>query len=192
MSNRLKKRIAEYAFRAGMKFPIDPNVAGKELERINHANNGVTPQAVVDEARPEEAPLHPVFEWDDERAGENWRRYQARNLIRAVITIEPSSDGKESTTQQPAYVHVEQRLDDGQKRKTYMPIRTVVNRPDLFADALSHLQRKASEMQSAVEALERAARKFNQSDEILAKVTVMIKALETASRLANSIGGKAH
>lgn len=44
----------------------------------------LTPQIVVDEARPKGAPLHERFEWNDKLAGESYRRVQAAHLIRSV------------------------------------------------------------------------------------------------------------
>ena len=44
---------------------------------------------VIDEARESDSPLHSHFEWDDGKAGEAYRRVQARRLIvgvRAVVT----------------------------------------------------------------------------------------------------------
>lgn len=55
-----------------------------ELTGIYQKHGELTPQAVVDEARPETAPLHSRFEWDDELAGEAYRRVQASELIRSV------------------------------------------------------------------------------------------------------------
>lgn len=44
----------------------------------------LTPQIVVDEARPKDAPLHDRFEWDNKIAGEKYRIVQAQQLIRSV------------------------------------------------------------------------------------------------------------
>lgn len=44
----------------------------------------LTPQIVVDEARDEQHPLHDRFEWDNDKAGEAYRRVQASELIRSV------------------------------------------------------------------------------------------------------------
>ena len=44
----------------------------------------LTPQLVVDKARPEGAPLHDRFEWDNEVAGEKYRLVQAQQIIRSV------------------------------------------------------------------------------------------------------------
>lgn len=60
-----------------------------ELRRIYSENGTLTPQMVVDAARPDEAPLHDRFEWDDSVAGEKYRLVQAGVLIRkAHVKIE--------------------------------------------------------------------------------------------------------
>lgn len=56
----------------------------KELERLTDINNGdLTPDIVLDAARPESSPLHKHFEWDDSVAAEAWRKDQARTLIQS-------------------------------------------------------------------------------------------------------------
>lgn len=55
----------------------------------------LTPQIVVDEARPKNSPLHNRFEWDDKVAGEAYRRVQAAELIRSVrITFADERTGE--------------------------------------------------------------------------------------------------
>lgn len=55
-----------------------------ELQAIYDAHGKLTPKIVVDEARDDEHPLHPQFEWDDAVAGEKYRQHQARALIQSV------------------------------------------------------------------------------------------------------------
>jgi hypothetical protein len=58
-----------------------------ELSRIYQAHGALTASAVVEEARDEESPLHESFEWDDSKAAEAHRLFQARDLIRRVEFI---------------------------------------------------------------------------------------------------------
>lgn len=67
---------------------IPAEVAASELIRIGKAYGGIRPGVVVDEARPEDAPLHPVFTWDDSVAAEAYRREEARNMIRSVEFVD--------------------------------------------------------------------------------------------------------
>jgi hypothetical protein len=69
---------------------IDAQTAGSELDRIRRRDGTIKPAAVVDEARPEEAPLHPAFEWRDPVAAEQWREHQASKLIK-VVRVVPSA-----------------------------------------------------------------------------------------------------
>lgn len=61
-----------------------------ELTGVYQQHGELTPQIVVDEARPADAPLHGRFEWDDSVAGEKYRLVQAARLIR-VVRIEYTS-----------------------------------------------------------------------------------------------------
>ena len=54
------------------------------LEDIQRRKGRLTPAIVVEASRPQKAPLHGRFEWDDTIAGEAWRRVQAHELIRSV------------------------------------------------------------------------------------------------------------
>ena len=69
---------------------IDAQTAGSELDRIRRRDGTIKPAVVVDEARPEEAPLHPAFEWRDPVAAEQWREHQASKLIK-VVRVVPSA-----------------------------------------------------------------------------------------------------
>ncbi len=78
-----------YKFRNGHAIKnVDAEDVGRCLEELRAAGPSFTPQDVVEKARPEEAPLHPAFEWDDRIAGEKYRENQARSVIRSVVVVE--------------------------------------------------------------------------------------------------------
>lgn len=74
--------------------PVPAQTAGEELERIYQAHGAIDPAFVVDESRPESAPLHPCFEWDDHIAAEKYRQNQARMVIRSVVTVQETHSGQ--------------------------------------------------------------------------------------------------
>jgi hypothetical protein len=64
------------------------NVIYQELERIRIQYGGMLkPEYVEKEARDPKNPLHKRFEWDDKKAGYQYRLYQARQLIRVSIVF---------------------------------------------------------------------------------------------------------
>lgn len=73
----------------------DPQVIGEALEEISKSKGGeLHPEDVVEVARSTRHVLHKHFEWDDTVAAENYRKDQARNLIRIVrVEDEATADG---------------------------------------------------------------------------------------------------
>lgn len=65
----------------------------EELELIRSRNSGVIyPADVVQFARDESTALHSKFEWNDGDAAEKYRLWQAREIIRASVTILPRNN----------------------------------------------------------------------------------------------------
>lgn len=56
----------------------------RDAIRALERDGELTPQEVVEAATPEESILHRLFEWDDGKAGVNFRLDQARRLIARV------------------------------------------------------------------------------------------------------------
>lgn len=153
--------------------------ATAELERIYGIHGKLTSSAVVEEARPKGAVLHGAFEWNDKRAAEEYRRGQARTIIRAVLVVDDADEKKAS----PVFVHVraQDQQPSGESREgEYHPTEVVVKRVDLFEQALSELERRVSSALASVEALKRAAQDSDDADR-LARVALAVRALETAS-----------
>ena len=72
------------------KYKADPNEAGKVCEEL--ANTiGLTSANLVDASRPEDAPLHDDFEWDDSVAAEKFRQEQASTIIRNLVVVSEES-----------------------------------------------------------------------------------------------------
>jgi len=87
MSNR------QYQWRDGMPPPpVEADVFGREIERIEEAIGKVEPAAVVDAARDPASPIHAAFEWRDDEAAERYRRMQARNLIGGLVVTRVQID----------------------------------------------------------------------------------------------------
>jgi hypothetical protein len=68
----------------------------QELQRIAKKHGGViNPPDVVAAARNPKSPLHSKFTWDDTEAAEQYRLWQARQLIRVVVTVVPRTETTE-------------------------------------------------------------------------------------------------
>lgn len=58
----------------------------KELKDIQN-NEGLNAQNVLERAKNKSNLLHKFFTWDDTKAAENWRRWQARYIISSVRIV---------------------------------------------------------------------------------------------------------
>ena len=79
-----------YQIKRGARLPkgISAQVAGDEIERLE-SEGRLTPRDLVEDSRPEDAPLHRCFEWDDTVAAERYREAQAHYIIRSIeVTVE--------------------------------------------------------------------------------------------------------
>lgn len=111
-----------------------------ELQRIAEASNGLlVPEVVVEEARPVSSILHKFFCWDDDEAANQYRIWQARQVIRTSIRyIEINGDKR------AVRVFVSLTPDRDEDSGGYRDIVSVISDKDmrrqLLEDAMSELR----------------------------------------------------
>lgn len=127
-------------------YSVPAQTAGDELSRIYAERGELQAADVVEESRPEAAPLHACFEWDDFKAAERYRQQQARTLIDCVVTVKKTKNSTMETVR--AFPHT---------ASSYHPIQVVLGkremRDSLIQDALRDLEafRKRLETFSTLE-----------------------------------------
>jgi hypothetical protein len=116
-----------------------------EINRIYERDGMVKPSVLVEESEPVEAPAHEAFEWDNIKAGKEYRLMQARGYIRhAVVTCE----GKTSE-----YCHIPASVEYSESKEgSYKPIHAIVHNKDEYRLALAQL---ASYLDAAQESYNR-------------------------------------
>lgn len=66
--------------------------AQKVADEISSIGLSVKPEEIVDKARDESTELHKCFEWDDTKAAEKYRVYQARQIVCHLIIKEVNDE----------------------------------------------------------------------------------------------------
>ena len=148
-----------------------------EMQRIYSRDGDLKASVVLDESRPEDAPMHPVFEWDDFKAAEQYRIDQARHLIRSVEVIQPTGE------QVKSWVHVP-KVGGGEG--AYHPPEVVVAKPDYFALAISEAQARLKQAEESVRQLEKHANGDDNAEQ-LAKIAIAMQALHTAGAAVSAL-----
>lgn len=138
----------------------------EELKRLAKENDGIlTAEAVVASAAVPESPLHGSFTWDDTEAANQYRLWQARQLIRVCVEIIPtapnvgpvevfvslSGDRKEAGGGYRMMSHV---LSDKDMRATML--KDAVEEMELFQHRYEQLQ-ELSEVFSAMRKVRKSA-----------------------------------
>ena len=82
-----------YVWKTAARIPteIKAQTAGEICEKLEKTG-GLSAKRLVDVSRPEDAPLHKAFEWDDAKAAESFREEQARHIIQAIILVPEHKD----------------------------------------------------------------------------------------------------
>jgi hypothetical protein len=117
----------------------------------------VQPSTLVNGARPQDHPAHSAFEWDDSKAGEEYRLWQARQWIRRVEVV--VEERQERLIHVPV-VKVGNRATEA-REGYYKPISVVVGNQDEFAAALSQAGAKLGAAKAAYEELQKVAQAHN-------------------------------
>ena len=108
-----------FAYAEGYRARVPADVAGPALLELagDRGLEGLPASEVVASARPEQSPLHDVFEWDDATAAEEYRLEQARGLVRSVCVVVTGDDGVETRH------HLFVNLRDGEGYRRVIEVR---------------------------------------------------------------------
>lgn len=123
-----------YSWKHGARLSgISAQLAGEVCESLD-AVGCLSAQRLVDVSRPSNAPLHNAFEWDDAIAGEEWRKSQARLIIRSIVVV-PDEEKKEAVR---AFFKV------GQSENSFESLHVIMKdenkRTSLLRNALAELE----------------------------------------------------
>lgn len=157
-----------------MKIPDkqEPNkeqVRAAELKRIYERDKELRPSVVVKEATPVRSPLHKDFEWDDAKAGHEFRLYQARSIIKSTPCVL-------ATGQRTRWMHTPPIVRDEptavlmQREGVYRPITEIVKSPSEYLATLKELESHRQAMNRAIRDLKRAAKKIGKGGDLLVRL----------------------
>lgn len=108
----------------------------EELERIRLPDGRLMPEDVVERARDPKSALHDCFLWDDSEAAAQYRLYQARQLLRVVVTVLPGTD---TVTRMNVSLYRD-RINGGGYRSLAVVLRDPESRAALLEDARKDAQ----------------------------------------------------
>lgn len=147
-----------YQYKTGYFNKVPAQVAGEEINRLYEEGKS-SPKDIVDASRPESAPLHPAFEWNDSVAAELYRQDQARCLIRQIVTIQ------EVENDEPIQARAYFKLDS--EESIYEPTIVIMNDADKRQQLLDLAKRELKQFKIKYAVLKELAKVFEAIDEIV-------------------------
>lgn len=157
--------MRKYSWRQGARAPkgLKAESAAAELRRIEEEAGTLTPDHVVEAARSKKNPLHKAFEWDNNKAAQEYRLTQARSLIASIEVVyeEAQAVGKVR-----AYVNVD--AEDGGRK--YSQTENALSFSDIRQRILKRALSEASEWQRRYKQITELSEVFVALDTIKEKV----------------------
>lgn len=140
-----------YTWNSNRSHPkVDANLVGRTIESIVERDGLCAPSSLVEEAKPEDSPLHSLFTWDDTEAATNWRTHEARGVINAIAIHIQTEKGE---VEAPAFVSVGRVKDNAEHGAGYRPLSVVIADRDFRAEALQTALSELNAMRRRYQAL---------------------------------------
>lgn len=116
--------MAAYKWKTGShNSKVSAQIVGETCEKLE-AEKRLNAQTLVDISRPKDSPTHSLFEWDNRKAAEEWRRHQARNIINSIEVV---VEEKEPIR---AFFNIEKKSSE------YLSIATICREPGNYQSLL--------------------------------------------------------
>lgn len=112
-----------YKWKPGTRIKADPALAAQVMNQLADESR-LDAENLVEVSKPTEAVLHDDFEWDNDKAANEFRKHQARNIINGLLIV------KEEVPEEPpirCYFKIEENTSN------YTPIQTIVQSADSMA-----------------------------------------------------------
>lgn len=110
-------------------FKADAGKVYADLEKIKEK----TPQNIVDYAQSHpRSELYKCFTWDDTKAANEWRKYEARQVVRLLVF-------EDENTEEPTKVRVLQKTADA-----YKPVTQIVRNEEEYKELLKRAKAELS------------------------------------------------
>jgi hypothetical protein len=154
-----------YQWRQGFYPKADPNKVGREVQRLSVENDGeVAPAVLVSFAQQNpKSESNRLFQWDDEKAAEEYRLEQARLAMRSLIIVNLTVGGNK---QEPIRAFVNVSSDGG---RAYAPIAVVMRDPEKREEVLARALTELEAWRHRYAALQELATAFVAVDRLLAR-----------------------
>lgn len=141
-------------------YNIPAETVGKRFEAIEKEHGKITSELVLQDAEPEDSPMHELFEWDDAVAGHKYRLSQATQII-ISLAKEVEEDPK------PKPVRAYYNVSNGERKGSFVNVKTAFENPDTRDIILKRALKELESFREKYQNLSELAGVFKQIDKLI-------------------------
>lgn len=123
-----------------INYPVPAQAAGEHMEELVEKYGEITPQIMVDDARPDGALMHPMYEWRDDIAAEKYRHHQARKISSELIMVRVSVNDEPLPDPVRAFVSVKPRNESASYRPAVSALSDEETKQQVIANARAEIE----------------------------------------------------
>jgi hypothetical protein len=150
----------------------------QEINKIYQENGNVRPSVLIERAKSKTSPIHDAFEWDNKKAGHEYRLIQARRYIRVAVP-----DIKQAEVQD-RFVHIPRiAIGDtsGEREGYYKPISILTKGSDEYELAHHYLLSRLNAAKEAYHEFKKVAeRKGDDQQKMFENIDMGFRMIEDA------------
>ncbi len=162
-SNVLEVRYVK-GFRGAAK--VKPEVAFAAIEKLKAKNGGIaTAESIVTAAAGVRHPLHKHFNWDDTEAANEYRKEQARLLLRSIVVV--YREAPKVPTRAYQVIIMESDEPEEKPRQVYRSTDDILADPAARAELLARAFQELISFQRKFRCLQELAPIFRTLNEVL-------------------------
>lgn len=120
-------------------YSVPAQEVGERIEKLDKEHGEVTPEILLEDARPEGSVLHPLYEWRDDIAAEKYRLRQSGKILRELVIVEIEHPEVGEIVPVRAFVSVSPGNDKGSYRPTIVALSNEETKKQVFNNALREL-----------------------------------------------------
>lgn len=120
-------------------YSVPAQVAGERIEKLDEKYGEVTPEILLEDARPEGSVLHPLYEWRDDVAAEKYRLQQSSRILRELVIVEVEQPGSEEVVPVRAFIPTTPGNSKGSYRPIVIALSDEETKKQVFENALNEL-----------------------------------------------------
>lgn len=150
-----------YQWKSGARIKGDAQTSGELFERLSATAEGLTARTLLEASKPESAPLHNDYEWNDEIAADNWRLQQSNHFINSISVVMVSKETNEEMQVRAFHITTEEHK--------YDPIELIVQQKDKYTALLSNAKAELETFKRKYNTLKELKPVFEAITEVLNK-----------------------